>query len=529
MNVRSIRAASLAVLLAVLSAGFVFAKGSSEGAGAAAKTYNIKYFGIRYIPEQKTDMIKEIEKKLGVTFEIMGAYDTEYITKISPLLAANDMPDIFSPWQSEDLMAQGAATITEAELQKYMPDYWKGASAVSEGLGIPWQTTLNRFKRDGKLVQFPSAWFTGQFPAGVLWRKDMLEALGKKVPATLADWEDVFKAYKAKYPDKFPYGGCGKLDWQSFTPVTNAAGVQMWHWNMIDGKLVNGKTLPQIKDVLQVLANWQKAGYLHPEWPTWDQPTKYNHFYNGEFLVTEWVSRYPTDDPLYPNSAQFNTRKLVPTATFVYSPYPTLKAGVKPSVYVWNPFTGGSTAFGKKLEKDPDKLHKCMQVLNQLGYDKETLLLAVYGTEGKHWTWDENKLPKRLPGAITQEEQTKLGIGYYWQTLYGFSQLSDDLAMHPMIAAGIQNYALKPGALYSQQNINWHFDRKNGPYRGPSGEDLQAKYAVDLDAKFQTTFFGIVTGQLPLSAFDDWVKYYNEHGGKELDESVNRLYLKQWL
>lgn len=525
----ALRIAIIGLCVLCLTVGAVFASGQKDKTTeGAAKTYNIKYFGIRYIPEQKTELINMIEKKLGVTIEIMGGYDTEYIEKISPLLAANDMPDIFSPWWNEDLMTQGSAAFTEQELQQYMPDYYKAAKKTAEDLGLSWAGTMQRFYRNGKLVQFPAIWYGGQFPHGLLWRKDILDELGKKVPTTIAEWEDVFKAFKVKYPNKYPWGGCAKLLWQSFSPLLDSTGIQYWHWNLVNGKLEPGAIQPQFKEIFGILADWQKKGYINPEWVTWDQPTKYNQFYNGDFLVTEWVGLYPTTDPLVPNSQQDLTKKIVPKATFAYGPYPIWKEGVKPSRYVWNPFHGGSYSFGKQLEKDPDKLHKCMQILNQLAYDRETQLLAVFGIEGTHWKWDANGKPQRLPGATTQEEQTKLGIGYYWQTLYGYSSLGDELATIPSLLEARKKLALDPGAMYSQDKIVWHYDKVNGPIYDVNGEDLNKQYGADLSAKQATMITGIISGQLPLSAFDDYVAYYMANGGRQIIDNANRIYLSQW-
>jgi len=487
----------------------------------------VKYFGMRYIPEQKTEVIKMLEDKLNVDFVLMGAYDTEVNEKLNVLLVSNDMPDVLNVMQNVEVRKKGLASFTEEELKEYMPGYYKTISEIAQETGgRNISDILNRFVYDGKLTSFPSFWYGGQYPQGIIWRKDILERLGKEVPTTIEEWDNVFAAYKKAYPDKYPWAGCGKLMWQSFTPILDAVGLQYCHYNIRDGKIVLGSAQPEFKQALATLQKWYKVGYIHPEWPAWDQPAKYNYFYNGNSIVTEWVSydHWDFDEPYLQNTHIEKLTKLNPDAKLELGPYPRYDENKKASLYVWDPFTGGSCGFGKHLEKDRDKLHRMMKILDTLANDEKTFLLAYYGIEGTHWEWDkETNLPKRLPGATTQEEQNQVGIGYYWTTICS-TRLTDKYDAHPRKEAARKKYFESPGAIYSDDVISRHINPVYGTILDADGENIWKQYP-DLN-KSEEYFAKIICDELPVDAWDEWVEYWNKNGGKEIEAAATSQYLK---
>ncbi|NMB95857.1 MAG: hypothetical protein GYA02_04485 [Clostridiaceae bacterium] len=489
----------------------------------------VKFFGERYIPEQKTEIIRMLEDRLNVEFVLMGAYDTEINEKLNVLLLSNDMPDVLYVGNNSEVREKGLARFTEAELKEYMPNYYKTITEVAQkngGRNI--SDILKRFEaEDGKLSAFPHVWSGGPYPQGIIWRKDILDQLGKEVPKTIEEWEDVFAAYKKANPDKYPWAGCGKLLWQSFTPILDAVGMQFWHYNVRDGKIVQGYAQPEFKQALATLQKWYKEGYIHPEWPAWDQPTKYNYFYNGNSIVTEWISfsHWDLDEPYLEDTHIDKLTKLNPDAKLVLGPYPRYDENKKPALYVWDPFTGNFSGFGKHLQNDTDKLHRVMKMLDTISYDEETLLLAYFGIEGTHWEWDkETKLPKRLPGAITQEEHNQLGIGYYWTSIC-YSSLVDKYNAHPRKEAARQKYSLEPGAIYSDDVVYRNINPVFGTIRDADGENIWKQYP-DLN-KAGEYFTKIICDELPVDAWDEWVEYWNNNGGREIEAAATEQYLNK--
>jgi len=489
----------------------------------------VKYFGARYIPEQKTEVIRMLEERLNVDFVLMGAHDSEMEEKLNVLLLSNDMPDVLNAWFNEEIRRKGLAEISEEELKEYMPNYYKTISSIAQETGRNLSDVLNRFTYDGKLTCFPQFWYGGQYPQGIIWRKDVLDQLGKDVPKTIQDWEEVFAAYKKANPDKYPWAGCGKKSmWQSFTPILDAVGIQFWHYNIRDGKIVQGSAQPEFKQALAVLQKWYKEGYIHPEWPAWDQPTKYNYFYNGNSIVTEWISygHWDFDEPYLPDTHIDKLTKLNPDAKLVLGPYPRFDENKKATLYVWDPFNGGASGFGKHLDKDRDKIHRLMKMLDMLAYDEETFFLAYFGIEGTHWEWDkETGLPKRLPGATTQEEHNQLGIGYYWTTICA-SRLADIYTDHPRKSAARKKYFETAGAIYSDDVITRHINPVYGTIYDADGESIWKQYP-DLKNKAEEYFTKIICNELPADAWDEWVEYWNKNGGQEIEKLATEQYLNK--
>ena len=178
------------------------ALGEGQGEGASDAPLEIRWFGLRQVPEERTEVfttVEEwIERDLGRAVTILPEgvdADSEVTEKLNLLLASGDMPDVFPVWWNEEIMKQGTARFTLADVQEYMPGIYQALVDVMKVVGLNEQGTWDRFHRDGKLVQIPNVWFGGQFPHGIAWRLDVLQSLGcDDVPGTFEEVEAVFAA-----------------------------------------------------------------------------------------------------------------------------------------------------------------------------------------------------------------------------------------------------------------------------------------------------------------------------------------------
>jgi len=252
-------------------------------------------------------------------------------------------------------------------------------------------------------------------------------------------------------------------------------------------------------------------------------------FMNGDKMLEDW--RYDNDLalPFAPGSAGDLISKVVPGVKISGAVYPQLTPGLKPSLYVWNPFHGGSYAFNRSLEATPDKLHKIMQVQNFIEQDLSTFTLENFGIEGKTFDFDKTTgIPTLKDAYKTNDAQKQIGIGYWWISTYSYNPLFDTKWAQPGMIAARNKYVLDPKGPYSQANIRWDIDATSNGTTDKEWQELNTKYGSDLHAKYMTMFVDVITGQKPLSAFDEYVAYFNKNGGTELNAAANRIFLKDW-
>lgn len=125
------------------------------------------------------------------------------------------------------------------------------------------------FSKDGNMYGMPIVVDTWSGSWGNNWiRQDLLEELGKEIPTTIEEYEDVLKAYKAAYPDG--YGillSAGNSDSISgMETVMEAYGAYPGKWQADEaGNLVYGSIQPSVKEGLSKLQEWYKNGWIDPE------------------------------------------------------------------------------------------------------------------------------------------------------------------------------------------------------------------------------------------------------------------------
>ena len=125
------------------------------------------------------------------------------------LYAANDIPDVFASWDPE-MLKNASAKFTEDDLKKYMPNLYALALKQYQAAGLTKEQVFSRFTVDGKIAGFFAGQQSSTYPYGLVVRKDVLDELGLKTPQTVDDWEAFLKAYKQKYPNKYPLAGRGQ-------------------------------------------------------------------------------------------------------------------------------------------------------------------------------------------------------------------------------------------------------------------------------------------------------------------------------
>lgn len=486
----------------------------------AGKVYNIAWLAAQInAPVPDTAEMKAYwEKKYNVKFNIWYIERSKWQEILNVKIAAGEFPDLIyaeSPSVLANYYNQGLLMELPIPLiEKLAPKIPAEMAKVKQIEGLdPWMVS----KIDGKNYGIPRFNENGVYHFDSIWREDWLKNVGiTKTPETLAEYEDAFYKFVNNDPDKN-----GKKDTYAlssgymeapFASIYGAFGYYPTYWSVKDGKMVHGGVQPEMKQALTYLAKWYKDKLINPEFITGEN--RGGHWSISQDLV-DGVIGYSNNGPFYVNAPPpiggnsggrmyrtFAAAHKSDGAKMVVGKPPVGPNGQSGSVR-WGLITGASIAFSKNLEKDPGKLAKIMEIVQDIGTDYNTWLAANYGMEGKHWITENGKFKDITPENKPKEE-FGLGLTFVaWEAL----------GMVKKFDPSYYEYGDKVGK-FTDKYTNALLTRL------PS----QDTYGDELDKLQKQTYLEIITGKKPIEAFDEFVKKWNSSGGSKLVEEANKWY-----
>jgi len=354
-----------------------------------------------------------------------------------------------------------------------------------------------------------------------MWRKDIVEQLGYKIPTTLAEAEQLYAAYKSTYPTKYALTGRGQTNWQCFSAVFNAYGIPGGDAVVRNGKIVQDFTTREFRSSIQVLQRWYTKGYWDPNFKNHAMEWVYN-FADGNYVgPLVWVKDWNYMDKT-PPTAYLEKLRNIPGAVAVAAPFLRADPNVKACQVVWDPFLTQLTVFGKQLEKDPAKMAKIMKVLDLFAVDKDVIFLSGSGIEGVHYTIPKGEVAPQatdlVKGKSVREVTDTWGFGSYWAMLVSAVSFmpSATLKMY-------QDYVLAPNAMYNQSNLKYHYI--GSTVKGAVTDDKGNPVQVTMKSDWFTMVCQIMTGEKPIEYYDEWLQAYYDGGGKQWETEATRLWL----
>ncbi|MDF2724421.1 MAG: extracellular solute-binding protein, partial [Paenibacillus sp.] len=367
---------------------------------------------------------------------------------------------------------------------------------------------------DGGIYGIPTLNINSRFREPVIWRGDWLDALGiAQTPQTLDEFETALYRIAKGDPDGNSRSDTYGLSSSALTMIYGAFGFQPYSWNERDGKLVYGGVQPEMKQALALLARWYKDGVIDPQFITGENSggvLAISHaFMNGRIGLTSQGGNFYYWKPLlfegdatsdnYLELQKINPRAADSLRYGLPPKGPTGLMGAKQSTLL----TGGFIGFGKQLEREPDKFAKVLQMIDFFNASTyENSLLTVYGPKGKYWDFDEYGQPN-VKFNMKKADFEKIGasLTFYNLELPEFILQRDKRRMtwasdHGFEIGGLPNQLLT--VLPSQQ-----------------------KYMNELNAMQERTYVSIITGDKPLSAFDDFARAWKTGGGEQLGREAD--------
>lgn len=455
---------------------------------------------------------------------------TEYEKKSNLMIASGEIPDFFAatPQQFKQLQEAGMLEDLTKMYNDHAPESIK---KVMQGAG---DTVLKSATIDGKLMAIPWSGVAKEGPA-ILWiRKDWKEKLSLPDPKTIDDLFAIADAFTKKDPD-----GNGKDDTFGLAmekELSMAAGLMNGYGAYTDpstgfwvkdssGSLVNGDIQPQMRQSLAKLSEMYKAGHFDPEFIVKDSNKVYETIGAGKIGMMIGGR----------GSANFPLVTLTPDQEWQAYPMPTMDGKPFQAQLPLNIFSYYWVV--KKGTKHPEAIFKMMDFwLQTYYYNKSEEVYYKYIVPSKEdpsavWTYSPVKiyLPDNnienyrqatavLDGKIKPEELSPERKKVYDRIMLykgGQKNLWGEFAQNgPGGSAGIIDQIIKEDRFVS-----------NEYYTTPTA--TMAERNEQLKKLRNETFVKIVTGNLPVDAFDKFVADWKKQGGDIITKEVNDWYAKQ--
>lgn len=512
----------------------VFASLVGTGWGQNSNRMKITWANYQIEPTAAdAEMLKYYGEKFGVDFEVININNEKYHEILNIKIASGEIPDLFYLKDASLLgtyVKQGVtAKIPMDLLQKNAPEMLKVINDNTPG-------AMEMGKNNGALYGIPAMNPTNRFHIPLVYRGDWMKAVGvTKVPTTLAEFETLMYKFANNDPDgngkKDTYG----LSQDGLNAVFGAFGLVPFdhsskggpgtdYWQLENGKIVNSSVSPSVKSALTYLAKWYKDGVIDPEFITGENQGGYwalsHAFIKGRIGFSTRGNYYHWSMPgqykmlnsetglkedAAPGAIAKEFLAANPNGKIVFGNSlkgPTGKQGMKEYNALMNFYV-----ISKKVEKDPAKMAKILQMLNESANpDWKKRVTVSNGFEGTHWKVvdEENEVFTYLP------------------------PFDKDTGFVSRIGAVLKiTLPYPPKDPREQWAFSMQYDKFGIQSLIQVGLPMASKYKADLMKLRDESYIYIITGAKPISYFDEYVKKWYEMGGKAATDEANAYYQEQ--
>jgi len=492
----------------------------------------------------------------GIKLDVLFVVDqTQEDTKLRATIASGDYPDIMNLWPVD--YQNYSTTGVLADITDMYPKYASTYAYMDYYYKTDGGNALNACYIDGKLHGIP--FLTNPYDyIDMLWiRSDWLKNLNLQLPKTMDEVEQLALKFTNNDPDKdgkkntFGLAIAGKT---FYLPEAGLAGffaafdafpgfynygANIYIKNPTGSDIIWGGILPGMKDALTMINRMYKAGTIASNFLTMDSAKIIEEIQAGKYGMYF--------GPTWENYMFSQIVKNNPKADFIQIPIPTQTAGVNAKPFLRNSLRLVQSVSSKC--ENPEALLKMWCIVSKITNDsiKDPQLKYKYiqGQNGGTYQGYLAYLDTREPlGSLVTSENVKAAI------------LNKDpsslTAADKVVYDGVMAYdkAIADGTYDPVKNeadaSNWLLKKMYGPgssedtvgmlkaagsytpsmYQGPQTKAI-TDYTADLTTLTISELLKIITGQQPVSNWDNIVKQYNEEGGSAIYKDINDWYKAQ--
>ncbi|MEG2570257.1 MAG: extracellular solute-binding protein [Clostridia bacterium] len=447
-----------------------------------------------------------MKEETGANFEVQAIPVDEFGTKVSLMMAAKDtLPDLLHVTMKKMLdqfAGQGAFAAFDDNMDK-LPNYQKFMSTLPEKEATDLLNT--RKCADGKIYNAP-AYGTQTVNNARAWmyRKDVFDKHNLKVPKTYDELYTVCKELKKLYPDSYPL--CFR---DAFTRI-RMMGPQ-WkpylsfdvYYDFNTEKWCFGAAEPETKKLVEWLSKMRAEGLAPPDLvdiksKTWEELMSTDR----GFITLDYIVRIDFFNNLIrPQKPEYDLAIMEP-------PRKSATEGQNKMCKISLDMSGYAIPnTGKK-----DRMDSAFKLVDWMYTDKAAELLG-WGKKDETYTEKDGKREFILPKK-EDSPRALYGIG----SLGLYQRIPTDAYEATYSKQQIEACHTAMGYLEDYMNPMWWL----------SFTDEENKEYTDLDAQLssytQQKLGGFISGQLPMSEWDAYVKELNTLGVDRLLELYTTAY-----
>ncbi len=474
------------------------------GSGGTVTAFTISY-NPPPPPRDDNQFWQELERRLGVTWEIDMTPQPNYGEKSAVYLAGGDLPDLFyiNPGQNATQQYQALAQGAFLDLTPYVTG---DALQQFQNLKTFPQFMWDNLKFQGKIFGVPNP--SGRTAGQPHYRTDWAETVGIS-PDDPEQLRQMLAAFATGDPDgdgSANTWGQGRFNggwWVFDNRITQQAYKAPHNWRLNDdGTLTNTIETDEYRQAIEYQVAMFQDGSYHPDSASMTFDDAKNAFIAGGIGL-----HYEGTTSFYGvGSTGGNLVEAYPEARITNVPIIAVDGG--PGVTHNNPGFFGYVGIPASLGGDEERILELLRILDYLAapFGSEEQLFMDNGIEGVHWEYNDAGAPiSNDKGRQDRSDLTYL-MGPLNVLFYGDTPelgLEVQRVLKDTAAVGIEDPTL---VLFSQANID------QGPTLNQLGMD---------------SITPIVVGREPIDALDAAIEAWRSQGGDQIRQEYEEALQSQ--
>lgn len=470
--------------------------------------------------------------KLGIQikYTTLGTNYSDYIDKLRlALTGAEELPDVIPVYDRQllgEMIQSGQVKALDQDIEDLMPERLKAIYQKNPA-------TFDPLIKDGQIYGLPIAPCLAETQTMVI-RQDWLDKLGLQAPTTIEEFETVIKAFSEQDPDGngkrdtygFSYSGDGlySTGWMGdpamlFSAYTGKFIPGNWEENS-EGHLTYGSLHEGNQEALAKMAEWHQKGWLQPNAGIandWNALVEFRYGKSGIYVGRSWSMETSADIVLddqnarlgvYPTIRQADGQPTYQRAEendgwFLFSgDFDQMEAFFQYYDWLYDlAFGTGDFQFGYLENIDYDIVD------GQPVFDQE-----VFDPPKTRWGFDPNK------ALFTKNRIYIDQMKAYYDAENGVAP-KNSLDYKALDMKQWLPERVKGGAIaYEHQS-----ELTANKFRGSLPLDLVDTWNR-LEEMEHEIYTKIIYGELPPTAFQDFVTKWYQSGGEEITAYVDQWY-----
>ncbi len=330
-------------------------------------------------------------------------------------------------------------------------------------------------------------------------RKDILDKLGMESPQTVDQWEKLYAAVKANYPDMYPFVGTWS-ELRSFYQGAFDISDSDWYVDT-EGKVHYAPLEPGYKEFIQLMIDFFNKGYIDPNFPTYDTTMVVNQVSAGQGF-----SMFGSSLDKCNAANKDNGDYLV-----VGEKRPTFEPGKQVRYVCQYEFGSNNWAV---VSTDCKDLELAMRVYDW-GFSEEGYRTLNWGIEGKSYTVGEDGLPYYTDLILHNPDGLSVAQALAWYVMAGIKGPAM-LAQDERYMIQYYSEPIQVEALAKWGDIDMTYRRMPNVSRTDEENSVFVTTMADLDTYVQSNSIKMVIGTESIDNWDNFINTIKNMGIEEV-------------